>query len=119
MGGMRVTARLGLVSILCATIIEVGSPLIAGPTQGQSFEARLREAQVLLETSEPEEALKAFKEANALRGGHSPDCLLGAARAYLQLGEYKKMIASCDEALAVAGADVSQSALAHSLRGIA
>lgn len=116
---MRAFLRLVLLTTLCATAVEVGSPPLAGPTQSQSFEELLSDAQALLEKNESEKALKAFKTANALRNGGSPDCLLGEAGAYLQLGEYKKMIVRCDEVLAITGADVSHVALAHSLRGLA
>jgi hypothetical protein len=59
---MRAFLRLVLLTILCATAVEVGSPPLAGPTQSQSFEEQLSDAQDLLEKNESEKALKAFND---------------------------------------------------------
>jgi len=121
---------LGSLSIFCATTVDISGAAEAsagkaarGPvavqSQGRSFEELMHEARTLLEKSEPEKALKSFRQANTLRNGVSPDCLLGEAGAHLQLRQYTEMIASCDEVLAIAGSERSHVALAHGLRGLA
>jgi len=121
---------LGSLSILCVKTIDGSGAAQAAsgaaarssatvPSQSRSFEELMHEGRTLLEKSEPEEALKAFRQANTLQSGVSPDCLLGEAGAYLQLRQYKEMIASCNAVLAMAGAERSHVALAHGLKGVA
>ena len=88
-------------------------------SRGADFEATLRDAEALLDQGSGKEALAAFKQAEELRQGDCPECLLGAAKAHNLLDEPKKSIHCCDRVLELDSADERQRALAHGLRGIA
>jgi thiol-disulfide isomerase/thioredoxin len=86
--------------------------------QPTDFDARMTEADVLLARREYADALRTYKDANALQGKKSAKALLGIARAHQALTAHKDAVKASTDALKYAGGDVSIEADARSVRGI-
>jgi len=78
---------------------------------------------VLLESGERylglEDALKAFKRANDLKGKTSAEALLAMANAYMGLEAFKNVAQTADKVVEFAGGDTKLQAQAYNLKGIA
>jgi len=66
-----------------------------------------------------EDALKAFKRANELKGQTSAEALFGMASAYMALEAYKTVATTCDKVIALTANDPAMQAQALNLKGIA
>ena len=66
-----------------------------------------------------EEALKAFKRANDLKGQASTEALFEMANAYMGLEAYKTVAITCDKVIELAANDSAMQAQAYNLKGIA
>lgn len=66
-----------------------------------------------------DEALKAFKRANDLKGQTSAEALLLMANAYMGLATYKTVVTTCDKVIELTANDPATQAQALNLKGIA
>ncbi len=66
-----------------------------------------------------EDALKAFKRANDLKGQTSTEALFEMANAYMGLEAYKTVAITCDKVIELAANDPAMQAQAYNLKGIA
>jgi len=78
----------------------------------------LDQARVWMRQGKYDDALKAFKRANAQRGNNCVECLWGIAQAYQKLEAHKNAITTCDQILALTGNDAGQSARAHNMKAL-
>ena len=106
---------------LRAVTLSVACLLCAGAAPPQEtapdFDARIRMAEGLLSTRQWESALKAYKEASALKNKQSAVAHLGMAKAYEGLRAYKNAAESCTEALKYTNGDTTLERAARNLRG--
>jgi len=103
--------------------------LIAGPTlvpgsaraaaQQADAEEELDTGRVLLRQRKYDEALKAFKRANALRGNNCVECLWGVAQAYQKLEAHRNVVDTCNKIMELAAGDSGQRARAHNMKALA
>jgi peroxiredoxin len=73
------------------------------PQSPPAWQEKLDEAKDLLDEGKPNEAVKAFKEADKLAKGACMECLLGQAKAFNQMGAYKEALKNIDAALKMTG----------------
>ncbi len=105
--------------LLFAAFVVFLLAAMPGPqAQETGYDAKMREAEGLLERRDYEQALRVYKDANALQGKRSPKALIGMARAYQGLKAYKSAADSCTEALKHASDDKALEASARNLRGV-
>lgn len=106
---LRLTSG-ALLSLLCALPMRAQD-------QTTEFDAKVRQGDALLKTRQWENALKAYKEANALMEKKSPQAHLGMAKAYEGLRAHKSAADSCTEALKYTNGDKNLETAALNLRG--
>ena len=106
-------------AVLVCSLIVSG----AGPGRAQDaardFDAKLADAETLMQRRQFEDALRIFKDANGLRDKKSPQALLGMSRAYLALKDAKKAVDAASDALKYAAGNASIEADARNARGLA
>jgi thiol-disulfide isomerase/thioredoxin len=88
-------------------------------TDATGFDAKMADADTLMQRRQFEDALRIYKDANGLRGKKSAPALLGMARAYMGLLEPKKAVDAASDALKYVAGDPHLEANARNLRGIA
>ena len=104
--------------LLSATLVVLFAGAPAPHAQDTDFDTKIRDAEGLIARRQYEDALRIYKDANALQGKKSSKALLGMARAYQGLKAHKSAAYSCTEALKHAGDDKVIEAEARNLRGV-
>lgn len=117
--------RLGFVltllvlAALLAVPVLTGRSAVAQQPNGATYEEEIRTGRNFMRQRKWEEALKAFKRANDLKGKASAEAHLLMANAYMGLEAYKNVAQSADKVVEFAGADTELQAQAYNLKGIA
>ena len=115
--------RLGAVSLVIAATLVVTSSrdgLIAQANQPDpKFTAALQKGEAALKMRRWQDALEAFRDANALMDKKSPAALYGVARAFHGLKAYKSESDACREALKYVGNDQRFEAMLRNQLGMA
>jgi peroxiredoxin len=106
--------------LLLASGTSLTSVPIAG-LQGNdvSYDSEFQKGLDLLRRRRWEDALKAFKRANEMRGKLSAECFYGMAQAYQGLEAYKNVVESCDKMIDLSAGDTKSQAMGYNLKGIA
>ena len=118
----RIKFLLTVFALAAATAAPVLLPgRIAGAQQsdGATFEEEMQTGRNFMRQRKYEDALKAFKRANDLKGKTSTEALLLMANAYLGLEAYKNVTQSADKVIELAGNDIDLQAQAYNLKGVA
>lgn len=113
-----VIARTLLTAVVVALVTTI---FTAGPTarsQDTDFDTKLRDADSLLARRQYEDALRIYKDANALRDKKSPKAMIGMARAYQGLKAHKSAAETCTDLLKISGDDKVLEAEARNMRGV-
>ena len=123
---MKVSLRLRPVLVLFLSSRSSRVALSSGPLGAQApapvdpkFTEALQKGEAALKIRKWEDALSAFKQANAILDKKSPAALYGVARAYHGLGAFKNEAEACAEALKYVGDDQRFEAILHNQRGMA
>jgi thiol-disulfide isomerase/thioredoxin len=119
---MRVLLIPGLVLFTIATIglsPSVHTRAFAQQGDGSGYAEQLTAGRDFMRQRKYEEALKAFKRANELKGGTSAEALFLMANAYMGLAAYKTVVTTCDKVVEVAANDPAMLGQALNLKGIA
>ncbi|HVL68164.1 MAG TPA: redoxin domain-containing protein [Vicinamibacterales bacterium] len=107
-------------ALTLVTALALAHPPAGSVAQDQSaFAAKMQDAALMLERRQFEDALRIYKDANALQGKKSAAALLGMAHACRGLSEHKKAIDHATEALKYVGDDPELEAAARNVRGLA
>jgi len=115
----RGRSRLALVVLAALVLALDASRAPAEPPQpSPALKEKLKEANGLLDEGKPNEAVRAFKEADKLANLPCPECRLGLARAFNKLGAYKEVLKNVDAALAMSP-DQNHLILAYHEQGLA
>ena len=109
-----VFTRILLTAALLAVVTGVPGPR----AQGTDFDTKMQDADSLLARRQYEDALRIYKDANALQGKKSAKAHLGMARAYQGLKAHKSAADACTELLKFVGDDKTLEAEARNLRGV-
>lgn len=120
----RVTRSALVPAIVVAIVIVAPLTRRAYARQEQTapdpkFTAAMQKGEAALKTRRFDEALDAFKQANAIQKKTSAAAFLGIARAYHGLGAFKSEAENCAEGLKHAGDDQRLRASLHNQRGMA
>lgn len=83
------------------------------------YEQEIQTGRNFMRQRKYEDALKAFKRANDLKGKTSAEALFLMANAYMGLEAYKNVAQTVDRVIEFAGADAALQAQAYNLKGIA
>ena len=106
---------------ICLAALVVSIPAMS-QAQDQdtvaAFETKMKDANALMNRRQFEDALRIFKDANALQDKKSPKAQIGMARAYQGLQAHKSAADACTEALKYANSDAAIELEARNLRGI-
>lgn len=98
----RIRSLLGFVAGLLVVF-----PLVLASQESQEppppWKEKLDEAKDLLNEGKPNDAVKAFKEADKLAKGECLECRLGLTRAFNQMGAHKEVLKNVDAALKMTG----------------
>jgi len=86
---------------------------------GSTYDEQITAGRNFMRQRRYEDALKAFKRANELKGQTSAEALLLMANAYMGLGAYKTVATTCDKVIELAASDPTMQAQALNLKGIA
>jgi thiol-disulfide isomerase/thioredoxin len=89
------------------------------PAADPKFTAALQKGESALKVRRWQDALEAFREANAILDKKSPVALYGVARAFHGLAAFKSEADACKEALKHVGADERFAAMLHNQLGMA
>jgi peroxiredoxin len=84
-----------------------------------SYEEEIESARELVMRRRFEDALKAIKRANDLKGKSSAECFFLMAQAYFGLENYKNVVQSCDKAIELASDDHEIQAQSYNVKGLA
>jgi thiol-disulfide isomerase/thioredoxin len=90
-----------------------------GPVTDPKAAEALQKGEAALKVRAWEDALQAFKQANALQNKQSALALFGVARAYHGLGAFKSEADACLDALKYCANDTRMSTQLHNQRGLA
>lgn len=129
----RVRPRLRKVTFLFALVLvvtaaaapePVTTSLIGGSARAQqpdgaTYEQEIQSGRDFMRRRKFDDALKAFKRANDLKGKASAEAFLLMANAYMGLEAYKNVAQSSDRVIELAGNDTALQAQAYNLKGIA
>jgi thiol-disulfide isomerase/thioredoxin len=89
------------------------------PTPDPKFAAAMQKGEAEMKARRFDEALQAFKQANAIQKKTSAAAFLGLARAYHEMGAFKTEAENCAEGLKHVGDDQRLRASLHNQRGMA
>lgn len=107
-----------LLVVLSCLISTPALPRAQEQDKGAAFDTKMRDANTMLTRRQWEDALRIFKDANALQDKKSPKAHIGMARAYQGLDAHKSAADACTEALKHANGDQAIELEARNLRGI-
>lgn len=120
--GQVLSWRVRLVGIAVLTIACV-SPAVnlkaQEPASAPNYEQEIATGRDLMRRRKFEDALKAFKRANELKGQASAEAFYLMANAYMGLEAYKNALQTADKVIELAGNDTDLQAQAYKLKGIA
>jgi thiol-disulfide isomerase/thioredoxin len=85
----------------------------------ETYEQEIKTGRDFMRRRRYEDALKAFKRANELKGKTSPEAFLLMANAFMGLEAYKSVAQSSDRVIELAANNPSMQAEAYNLKGIA
>jgi peroxiredoxin/Flp pilus assembly protein TadD len=86
---------------------------------GSGYDEQITAGRDFMRRRRYEDALKAFKRANELKGQTSAEALFGMANAYMALEAYKTVATTCDKVIDLSANDPAMQAQALNLKGIA
>jgi len=86
---------------------------------GSGYDEQIAAGRDFMRRRRYEDALKAFKRANELKGQTSAEALFGMANAYMALEAYKTVATTCDKVIDLTANDPAMQAQALNLKGIA
>lgn len=115
---MGPTARRALAAVL-TLVIAVSLQAQQGAPADPKFTAALQKGEAALKVRRWQDALEAFRDANALMDKKSPAALYGVARAFHGLKAYKSESDACREALKHVGNDQRFEAMLRNQLGMA
>lgn len=115
-GDGRTSARV-CAAALAAVLAAVPAVPAAQDSEAE-YATEMRAGDTALARRQFEPALKAFKRANALKNKKSLEALHGMARAFHGLGAFKNAVEACDDALKLAGEDLTAQARIRNQRGL-
>ncbi len=104
--------------VLVAALVALITAAPAAIAQDSDFDAKMRDADSLLARRQYEDALRSYRDANALQDKKSARALLGMARAYQGLKAHKSAADACTDALKYVGESKVLGAEARNLRGV-
>jgi peroxiredoxin/Tfp pilus assembly protein PilF len=115
---LRFLITLSLVLLFAATFEP--SPRAAGQqADGSAYDEQITAGRNFMRQRRYEDALKAFKRANELKGQTSAEAQFLMANAYMGLAAYKTVAITCDKVIELAANDLAMQAQALNLKGIA
>jgi len=119
-------SRIGFLLTLVVLAAVTGAPaLLTGRTasaqqpNGATYEEEIQTGRNFMRQRKWEDALKAFKRANDLKGKTSPEAYLAMANAYMGLEAFKNVAQSADKVIEFAANNPDLQAEAYNLKGIA
>ncbi len=86
---------------------------------GSGYDDQIAAGRDFMRQRKYDDALKAFKRANELKGQTSTEALLLMANAYMGLAAYKTVATTCDKVIELSANDPAMQAQALNLKGIA
>ena len=86
---------------------------------GSAYEEQLTAGRNFMRQRRYDDAVKAFKRANELKGQTSAEALFLLANAFMGLGAYKTVATTCDKVIELTANDPAMQAQALNLKGIA
>ena len=86
---------------------------------GATYDQEIQTGRDFMRRRRYEDALKAFKRANDLKGKTSAEAFFLMANAFMGLEAYKNVVQSCDRVIELAPGDPSMLAQAYNMKGIA
>lgn len=86
---------------------------------GSGYDEQITAGRAFMRQRRYDDALKAFKRANELKGQTSAEALLLMANAYMGLAAYKTVATTCDKVIELTANDPATQAQALNLKGIA
>ena len=98
---------------------STASRAFAQEPDGPTYEQEIQTGRDFMRRRRYEDALKAFKRANELKGKTSPEAFLLMANAFMGLEAYKSVAQSSDRVIELAANNPSMQAEAYNLKGIA
>ena len=104
--------------VLVAALVALITAAPSATAQDTDFDAKMRDADSLLARRQYEDALRSYRDANALQDKKSARAFLGMARAYQGLKAHKSAADACTEALKYVGDSKVLDAEARNLRGV-
>ena len=120
------TPRVGfLLALLVLAAVTAAPALLTGRTagaqqpNGATYEEELQAGRNFMRQRKYEDALKAFKRANDLKGKASAEAYLAMANAYMGLEAFKNVAQSADKVIELAANDPDSQAQAYNLKGLA
>lgn len=118
-------SRIGFLIMLFVLAAVTAPALLTGRTagaqqpSGATYEEEIQTGRNFMRQRKYEDALKAFKRANDLKGKTSAEALLAMANAYMGLEAFKNVAQSADKVVEFAANDPDLQAQAYNLKGIA
>lgn len=94
-------------------------PVLAQQADASTYEQLIASGNQFMSRRRYDDALKAFKRANELKGQTSTEALFLIANAYMGLEAYKSVAQTCDRVVELAANDEAMQAKAYNLKGIA
>lgn len=108
-----------LAAVTAAPTLLTGRTAGAQQPNGATYEEEIQTGRNFMRQRKWEDALKAFKRANDLKGKTSAEAHLLMADAYMGLGAYKNVAQSADKVVEFAGNNPELQAQAYNLKAIA
>jgi peroxiredoxin len=122
----RITRRATIIALVMATLAVSATAFFSNHSiafaqepGAATYEQEIQTGRDLLKRRRFEDALKAFKRANDLKGKTSAEAFLLMANAYMGLDAYKNAVQSAERVVELAGNDNALQAEAYNLKGIA
>ena len=119
---LRLPILVGFVFIFVATCGLSRDPrflVFAQQPDGSAYDGQINAGRDFMRQRKYDDALKAFKRANELKGQTSAEALLLMANAYMGLAAYKTVATTCDKVIELTVNDPALQADALNLKGIA
>jgi peroxiredoxin len=119
MAGIKVLLTLLLLTTAIAVPSQLTNFSVSAQQPAASYEEEILSGRNFMRQRKYEDALKAFKRANDLKGKTSAEAHWLMANAYMGLDAYKNVAQSADKVIEFAGDNVELQAQAYNLKGIA
>src|SRR5687768_2372221 len=108
-----------IAAVTAVPVLWAGRTVGAQQPNGVTFEDEIQIGRNFMRQRKYEDALKAFKRANELKGKTSAEAHLAMANAYMGLEAFKNVAQSADKVIEFAANDPALQAEAYNLKGIA